>query len=297
VKEAARIDVFIDGVKSGETIVAPPGKWTPVLADLPLDRASVTIEERLQIGRDSPVLWGDDRISPNASSRRPDVILITLDTTRPDYLTPYASHETSTPTLAQLAREGTRFDQAISVSSWTMPAHAALMTGEFPDIDLGFGKRLEPSELTLAEIFSSAGYNVHGASGGPYTDSTFGFQQGFRSYLDSGEWKNAHDITDWALERVTKSKRGAPLFLFLNYFDAHEPYPGITSADWARIDAGRGKVTPATLALLKAGYRAGLHTIDLQINRLFDAVKRTRDWQNTVVIVVGDHGSCWASMD
>jgi arylsulfatase A-like enzyme len=287
--DSASLDVLVDGVKAATTVAAP-GAWTPVLVELPVDRGPVTIEERLDAARDAVVLWGDDRIAPAAASGRPDVLLITLDTTRRDYLTPYAPQETTTPTLARLAQEGTRFDQAISVSSWTLPAHAALMTGQFPDIDLRFGKRLEPAQVTLAEIFAAAGYTTHGASGGPYTDSTFGLQQGFRSYLDSAEWKNATSITDWAVGRVTAAKRGAPLFLFLNYFDAHEPGGGLTSAQWQALDAGKAPLTPAVIARIRAGYRDDLRRIDTQLSRLFTAMRRSRDWQNTLVVVAADHG-------
>jgi hypothetical protein len=61
--------------------------------------------------------------------------------------------------LAQLAREGTRFDQAISVSSWTAPAHAALFTGTYPHLGLGFSERPEPEALTLAEIRQARDWN------------------------------------------------------------------------------------------------------------------------------------------
>ena len=126
--------------------------------------------------------------------------------------------------------------------------------------------------------------------GGDPTDSTFGFQQGYRTYLDSGDWKNADAITSWALERVTRSKRGAPLFLFLNYFDAHEPYTGVPTAEWQALDAGASPLTPEKVARIRAGYREGLRDIDRQLARLFDGFRRSRDWQNTVVIVAVSMG-------
>ena len=288
-QDSAAVEVLVNGVKTGP-IVAAPGVWTPILVDLPADRGSVTIEARLDVAKDSLVLWGDDCLVPGAFTRRPDVILITLDTTRPDYLTPYSPRETTTPTLAQLAQEGMRFDQAISESSWTLPAHVALMTGQFPDVNLRFGKRLEPVQVTLAEIFAAAGYSTHGVSGGPFTDSTFGVQQGFRSYLDSAEWKNATAVTDWAVDRISAARRGAPLFLFLNYFDAHEPVGGLTSPEWHALDERRTPLTAAMVARIRAGYRDDLRRIDRELSKLFAAMRRSRDWQNTLVIVTADHG-------
>jgi arylsulfatase A-like enzyme len=291
-KGSVSVRVAIKGSSAPPSVVvAAADKWSPVTIDLPKDRSTVDIEETLDAPAGSRVLWADDRIAPaRPQGTRPDVVVITLDTVRPDYLTPYSPRETTTPTLAQLAREGTRFDQAISVSSWTMPGHAALFTGEYPDMGLGFTHRLEPRELTLPEIFAAAGYNTHGASGGPFTDSVLGFQQGFRCYLDSGGWKNAADITSWALERVTKSQPGAPLFLFLNYFDAHEPYAGISDAEWHALDSGKAPLTPEKLATIRNSYRDGIRTIDTQLARLFEGFRRSRNWQNTIVVVVGDHG-------
>ena len=274
------------------TVTAAAGQWTPVVAELPQSSGNeLEIVEELVTAPGRLVLWGDDRLVPLApQDNRPDVILISLDTVRPDYLTPYSPTEPTTPTLAQLAQEGMRFDQAISVTSWTMPAHAAVFSGRYPNLGLGFSERLDPGELTLAEVFSAAGYSTHGASGGPYTDSDFGFQQGFRSYLDSHNWKNAAAITDWALARLAESTRGTPLFLFLNYFDAHEPIGDLTTEEWHAIDSGKRKLTPAMRDRIRTAYRADLQTIDRQLARLFAGVRRSRNWQNTIVIAFSDHG-------
>jgi len=270
---------------------AQPGVWTTVRVDLGRDTAPVRVVERLEAPAGSTVLWGDDRVSPTGSRpAAPDVIVITLDTVRPDYLTPYVPGLGTTPVLAQLARQGTRFDQAISVSSWTTPAHAALFTGQYPRRGLGFTERLEPSALTLAEIFSAAGYATVGRSGGPCIDSTFGFQQGFRTYHDSSNVKNADEMTQWALQRITRVARGAPLFMFLNYFDAHELNSGVTGEEWQAADRGTVRLEGAALEHLRAAYRFDIAAIDRQLGRLFDGIRQARDWDNTIVVVVGDHG-------
>ena len=226
------------------SIVAEPGKWTVARADLPR-RASVQLTETLVARPDQAVLWADDRLMPlDGAAVHPDIVLISLDTTRPDYLTPYDARETSTPALARLASEGLRFDQATSVTSWTMPAHAAVLTGHFPSMGLGFDSRLEAPELTLAELLSMQGYDTRGASGGPYTDAAAGFQQGFRSYVDSSGWKNAAPITDWALNVIGNTPKAQPLFLFMNYFDAHEPNAGVSIDEWIPVDTGEKPVTP-----------------------------------------------------
>ena len=272
------------------SITAEPGKWTVARADLP-PRKSVQVTETLTAGANQMVLWADDRLIPLGVSRKhPDIILVSLDTTRPDYLTPYDSRESSTPALARLASEGMRFDQATSVTSWTMPAHAAVLTGHYPNIGLGFGSRVEPTELTLAELLSMEGYDTRGASGGPYTDAAAGFQQGFRSYVDSSGWKNAAFITDWAVDVVSNTSKSQPLFLFMNYFDAHEPTSGVSIDEWIPVDTGAKPLTDDFVRRIRAGYRRDLRTIDDQLARLFAAFRSQRDWDNTIVVVFGDHG-------
>ena len=284
------LSISLDGkVVARET--AEPGAWTPVRAALPAGGGAVALVESLEAAAGEAVLWADDRIVPlQRLGKRPDVIVITLDTTRPDYLTPYNASETTTPALARLAMEGMRFDQATSVTSWTMPGHMALLTGLYPSLRLGFEERVGAEQTTLADVFAAAGYATAGASGGPYTDSDFGFQQGFRAYLDSDGWKNAERVTNWAIERITSPGNGAPLFMFLNYFDAHEPNTGIPMEEWVPFDVGSTPLTPKMIERTRSAYRADLQTIDRQLNRLFETIRLRRDWNNTVVVVTSDHG-------
>jgi arylsulfatase A-like enzyme len=271
--------------------VGEPGAWTVVRFTLPASSLPVNLVETLTAPPEEIVLWTTDHmVPPGRTGKQPDVILISLDTTRPDYLTPYNPSEITTPTLARLAAEGMRFDQATSVSSWTMPGHMAMLTGVYPSLRLGFEERVEPDQTTLAEILAAAGYDTYGASGGPFTDSDFGFQQGFHSYLDSREWKNAQRITDWAIEKISRPDSGAPLFMFLNYFDAHEPGTGVTLDEWGAVDTGEKPLTPPLVDRVKAGYRLDLQAIDRQLTRLFETIRLCRDWNNTVVVVTSDHG-------
>jgi arylsulfatase A-like enzyme len=79
----------------------------------------------------------------------PNVVLVTLDTTRVDRLGPYGSTLGITPHLDQLAGESTVYERAYSTSSWTLPAHASLFTGKFPS---SHGARLDPEgPLSLSD--------------------------------------------------------------------------------------------------------------------------------------------------
>lgn len=268
-------------------VKAVPGLWTPVNVDLSTSFSSVRVTEELIASPEGLVFWSDDRLVRKWPARsRPDVIVLSLDTVRPDYLEPYNPRE-KTPALAAFATQATRFDQAISVSSWTLPAHEAIFTGAYPSID---GGRIDAHDATLAELFESVGYDTFGISGGPFTDTTFGFQRGFTSYLDSIPGKHASDTTTEALDWMAHASKATPLFAFLNYFDAHEPNTGITTAEWRAMDSREYRWTPEAVARIRNAYRHDVRSIDREVGRLFEGIRRTRDWDNTIVIVLADHG-------
>lgn len=139
------------------------------------------------------------------TARFPDIVLITLDTTRADHLSAYGYGRDTTPRLEEFAREALRFDSAWSSSSWTVPAHATLFTGLFT---YSHGARrmtaaevaaerdrtgsrfrarirpLDPAHLTLAEILRAQGYRTGAVVAGPYLYSVLGMAQGFEWYDD-----------------------------------------------------------------------------------------------------------------
>jgi len=216
------------------------------------------------------------------SPQGPNVVLISIDSIRADHLGPYGRRPSYAPDIAYtpamdaLALEGVTFDQAWSTSSWTLPAHMALMTG-LTDLSHGViddSFRRDPLHQTLARVFADAGYATGGFFSGPYLDPKYGFSEGFQEYesgmMSSSEiaksiqhWvekrkiqggqepsfseikairdRASHwDITSPRINRLAKSfiKRNSdqPFFLFAHYFDAH--YDHIPDA----AEPGLGKV-------------------------------------------------------
>jgi arylsulfatase A-like enzyme len=82
---------------------------------------------------------GDQTRAPKA---HPDVVLITLDTTRADHMSAYGYPRETTPHLDPLAEDAVRFDAAYAVTSWTLPSHASIFTGKFPS---AHGAQYDPS--------------------------------------------------------------------------------------------------------------------------------------------------------
>jgi arylsulfatase A-like enzyme len=201
------------------------------------------------------------RLSPT-NSEKPNVILITMDTTRRDHLSCYGYTKKTTPHLDQLAEDGVVFENVRSTSSWTLPAHASLFTGLYPFKHGAYTKEgiwgykvLGDDVTTLAEILAREGYINAGFIGGYFCSSFFGMAQGFHYYYEN-LFNLIHEFENFFVTRIFRSlfslsdfferhglagkkiapqiNRAAlkwvkhndhtPFFLFLNYFDPHHPY-------------------------------------------------------------------------
>ena len=215
---------------------------------------------------------------------RPDIVLVTLDTTRADRLGCYGYEKGDTPVLDTLCNSGRRYARAYSPIPLTIPSHAAMFTGIEPARlgirDNGDGK-LEDDQLTLAEILKSEGYQTAGAVTAFVTTRTWGFDQGFDVFFDTIERRQKDSIwqaerrggeaLDELLEWAEERDPTIPSFSWLHLYDPHFPYapPDAYWEDW--------KERP---------YDGELAYVDDLMERLtaeFDPAK-------TLYVVVSDHG-------
>jgi len=192
-----------------------------------------------------------------------NVILISIDTLRPDRMGVYGHRplgRSTTEFLDGFTASGARFDNAVSTTSWTLPAHYSLMTGVPYDSHHVVRDRVPPSIglPMLAEVLHKAGYATGGFYSGPYLHPIFSFEKGFDVYescmkhrtmydvdLDRLDAKERQSVTTTNMmlshkaitsETVTQKglrfvknnlpsdKDGQPFFLFLHYFDVHNDY-------------------------------------------------------------------------
>lgn len=102
-------------------------------------------------------------------SKKPDVMLIVLDTLRADRLSCYGYRRKTTPNIDAFAQQGTLFERAISPAQWTIPAHASIFTGEYPTTHMTtqIFDRHSREHRTLAEILREAGYHTVGFCNNP----------------------------------------------------------------------------------------------------------------------------------
>ena len=207
---------------------------------------------------------------PDASGR-PPVVLVTLESLRTDHVGAYGGASGSrpelplTPALDALAAGATVYEQAQSVTSWTLTSHASLFTGLYPTAHGTEGPRdcLDESYTTLAERLDAAGYRTAGVISGPYLRPIHQLDQGFDHYDDTpASITNAlahDDVTnpamEQALQRVLDEPRDPrrPLFLFAYFWDpalrlpaARHPTTRCSSApDCEPLDAARTSRTGA----------------------------------------------------
>jgi arylsulfatase A-like enzyme len=274
------------------------------------------------------------------SGTRPPVILIVMDTARLDHLSVYGYRRDTTPVLAAFAAEAEVFDNAVSTSSWTLPAHASLFTGLYPlrhgadrphwlrtEDGAGVerpGLPLTPDHLTLAEWLAQNGYDTGAvAANFGYLDPAFGLDQGFAFYDAAPNtpikplllatvhrrvarllWAARHWRIYRRAEQVNRAAfawlDGRPsdgLFLFLNYMEPHRDWtaPGLRfDAFAAERDDPPSRFRPGVLAPglreMVDLYDSQLASLDHEIGRLFDELKRLGLYDRALIIVTADHG-------
>ncbi|MCU1231727.1 MAG: hypothetical protein JWO97_4611 [Acidobacteria bacterium] len=206
-------------------------------------------------------------------SRKPNVVLITLDTFRADRI------GASTPNLAQLASRGVKFANADSPVPLTLPAHASILSASLP---LHHGLRnngagsFPADRQTLATLFRAAGYRTAAFVSSFVLDHRFGLDRGFDRYDDEvprdpgnastyDAERRGSDTIDRALAWL-KSGSAQPTFLWVHLYDAHAPY-------------APPQPYPQT-------YDGEIAYVDAQVGRLLAAA----GGDNTIVVVAGDHG-------
>jgi arylsulfatase A-like enzyme len=223
----------------------------------------------------------DRSTSARALDHRPaeNVVVVTLDTTRADRLSPYGLMDVEMPALDRLAREGVVFDQATTVAPLTLPAHASLFTGLFPQAtgvrDNG-SRGLGSAFTTLAEVLRARDYRTGAFVGSVVLGADRGLTQGFERYADvaSGMQRPANLVVDDAIQWLESTVGRAPFFIWAHLYDPHRPYSPPEPFRTRHADPYIGEIAFA----------------DAQIGRLLDWLDAQGLAERTVVVVVGDHG-------
>jgi arylsulfatase len=253
-----------------------------------------------------------------ACSRRSsptNLVIITLDTTRADHLGLYGYPRDTSPVLDAFAAKSIVFDRAIVPMATTLPTHVSFFTGTHPlehgaTYNTTFGAPpFTPTAglRTLASVAQAAGWHTAAfVSAAPLKRGT-GVEHGFEHFdQPKGLERGAAPTTDAALAWLEAAPEGS-FFLWVHYFDAHYPYaPPAPYATMFSTDE-KLEATIAARRIPETTYRTLLDVTektrtsinlydgelryqDTELGRLLTALEARPDWENTVVLIAGDHG-------
>jgi len=145
---------------------------------------------------------------------RINLIVISIDTLRPDHLGCYGYERDTSPNIDILASEGVLFEDVTSQSPWTLPSQTSLFTSAHPSTHglTGEGRSLDPEFFTLAEFLLEEGYRTAAFTGGGYMHR--------RSLFLDVHWSIFRQkVLAWL-----RTHSEEPFFLFIHCYDVHKPY-------------------------------------------------------------------------
>jgi len=257
-------------------------------------------------------------------------VLISIDSLRADHLGCYGYPRETTPFIDSLADRGVRFENAVSTTSWTLPAHAAMFTGLWDSTHglVDNGLRLGDGQRTLAEVLGERGYRTAGFFGGPYLHPTFGLGQGFdvyqscmtttaddasaetirqgalygrdRSHADVTGPRTRDEVTRWAA-----TVADGPYFLFVHLWDVHYDYippreyvemfdpdyrGDLDGAEFTTNERLRPDMPRRDLEHLIALYDGEIRFTDDILRQIFAMLEERGLLENTLVTITADHG-------
>ena len=242
----------------------------------------------------------------------PDILIVSIDTLRADHLGCYGYFRDTSPTIDALAGEAILFERAMAPMSMTLPAHTSLLTGTDPLehgvlANIKHGGRIflpAPGLRSFAEIARDRGYRTAGFISAPPLAAATGISAGFDHYGEPQKARPAGDTNAEVFDWIDTLEEN-PFLLFVHYFDPHQPYDPPAGfdryggdAELERYISERG--IPATASSFRGRefdtvdatnrYDGEIRYVDHELGLLIDRLKQAGRWDETVVLLVSDHG-------
>ena len=258
----------------------------------------------------------------NIKNPKNRVILVTLDTVPSNHVGAYGYKTKTTENFDIFASENTLYKNAYSPVPYTYPAHYSIFSGLYPKnskiINNTNRKITAPENTLIAQVFKNAGYKTAAFLGNVNLNSEE-IKKGFDKF-DSGTLKTAVDATERgtvdqrsaektnavATKWITENKNNG-FFAWIHYYDPHSPYrPNCEAPDFVGDKLPDNKTfltgdiydqakvnTPVSkndIEYLSARYDQDLYCTDKALGELFTSLKSLNIYDDTTIIVVGDHG-------
>ena len=243
------------------------------------------------------------RREPAVPVHRGPIVLITIDALRADAVGALGGPPRVMPALSGLAKEATWAGRAVSPSSWTVPSMAALFTGFQPWRAGSWGSEravLDARFVTLPEALKKAGYRTAGFRSNHWLQAEYGYSQGFDTFRYLREGKRA--------EGYLADLKGGQELVWIHILPPHAPYvrrePLLDRLDEVPPDLPRqvrpidlepyydpaADLPPETERVFRALYHLNAAWADQMLGRMLEALKRSGQWDQTLLVVTSDHG-------
>ncbi|NUP95160.1 MAG: sulfatase-like hydrolase/transferase [Planctomycetaceae bacterium] len=259
---------------------------------------------------------GDE--AENRPLKRPNIVLVTIDTLRADHLGCYGFYRDTTPRIDAFSKDALVFEQAYATMATTLPSHASMLTSRYP-IEHGITANLmhggKPfgwagGMLSFAQVAKDAGYATAGFVSAAPLKVPSGIGAGFETWSEpkAAERKAGETLGD-ALPWIEQHAK-EPFFLWIHFYDPHwphrapEPFDGMFDGldDTAKKEAwiaergiperatrSNGKKDTETRWALD-NYCEEVRYADDQFGRVIDALKAKGLYDKSVVVLTADHG-------
>ncbi|MBN1765652.1 MAG: sulfatase-like hydrolase/transferase [Sedimentisphaerales bacterium] len=259
-----------------------------------MNRKLITIIVLLAVVIISSGLWF---LSRRSFTLIRNVVLISIDTCRSDYLSCYGYPRQTTPNIDAVAHEGILFKNVFTPAPVTLPAHSSMLTGTIPPyhgVRYNQNYRLVESNVTLAEVLKEEGFTTGAVVGSFILNRKFGIIQGFDYYNDTfeEEIKNRDLFSERRGEEVTRfgtrwlqENRDKRFFLFLHYYDPHTDYNPPEPYRWQFSRNSSSKREE-----LNNLYAGEVAYTDYCIGQLINTLKELGVYDDTLLIITSDHG-------
>ena len=221
--------------------------------------------------------------------KKMNILLITLDTLRADFLSCYKQGNAQTPNLDRLASQGTLFERCISQTPLTLPAHVTILSGTYPlyhQVRDNGGFQVPGQLEFVSEALHDSGYNTSAFIGAYVLHSKWGVNQGFTEFSDDFDLDKYYTTTSEMEKKAEEVLANAEtwlkthgheqkFFTWIHLYDPHIPYAPPPPFDKKYPD------TP---------YRGEVEYVDDQLGKFFRFLKEEGFEENTLIVVTGDHG-------
>jgi len=248
----------------------------------------------------------------------PNVLLLVVDCLRADHLSANGYERQTTPMIDSLVAESVQFRQTISQASWTRPSLPTMLTGLYPsehglhtfgetEEGVATSSRLDDSVTTVAESLKAAGYATALIGEQFQLSPRFGLDQGFDFYKNrASDAANIHrNFFRW----LGGVEPGKPFFAYLHYLEIHWPYcpppetRGRFGSDkssfrfchqWRKLRddilSGAVVLSDVDREAMEARYDEELLGLDQRLGDLFARLRKDGLWNDTLILLTGDHG-------